>query len=93
MDEKQRRILERNRCLLVNNIVLTEDFYQWLRRESVIPETMIKDIQVRPNKKMISVFLVKSLKNLGSEGTSFIDRNTGQNMHTFLFSRQKNQKK
>ena len=46
MDEKQRRILDRNFFLLVKNLVLTEEFYDCLRRESVLPETMIKDIEV-----------------------------------------------
>ena len=46
MEEKQRRILDRNFFLLVKNMVLTDEFYDCLRRENVVPETMIKDIEV-----------------------------------------------
>ena len=46
MDEKHRRILDRNVFLLVKNMMLTEEFYDCLRQENVLPETMIKDIEV-----------------------------------------------
>lgn len=46
MDEKQREVLERNRALLVNNMIMTEDFFHLLKTEHVLPDTMIKDIQV-----------------------------------------------
>ena len=45
----------------------------------------------KANKKKISLFWVKGLKILGSVGrsTSFIDRNTFQNMHKILYCSEK----
>ena len=47
MEKHERDILRRNRFLLIKNIILTEEFYDLLRSYHVLPETMIRDVQVR----------------------------------------------
>lgn len=46
MEEKEKEILDRNYHLLVHNIILTEEFYNQLRWNQVLPDSMIDDIQV-----------------------------------------------
>lgn len=46
MEEKQKGILDRNRWLFLGNIIMTEEFFQALKTENVLPDTMIKDIKV-----------------------------------------------
>jgi hypothetical protein len=40
-------VIDKNRTLLTRNIILTEDFYNLLRQEKILSETMIKDVQVK----------------------------------------------
>lgn len=47
MDDKQKDILDRNSGLLVGNIIVTDEFFQLLKAETVLPDTMIQDIRVR----------------------------------------------
>ena len=47
MEKHERDILRKNRFLLIKNIILTEEFYDLLRSYHVLPETMIRDVQVR----------------------------------------------
>lgn len=46
MDEREREIVRRNHRLLVQNIILTDEFFDCLRNYHVLPETMIKDVKV-----------------------------------------------
>lgn len=46
MEENEKEILDRNYHLLVHNIILTEEFYNQLRWNQVLPDSMIDDIQV-----------------------------------------------
>ncbi len=46
MDERYRGLMERNRVLLLKNIILTEEFYELLLKEKVLPHSMIADVKV-----------------------------------------------
>lgn len=39
--------MERNRTLLTKNLILTDDFYDLLLKEKVLPQSMIADVKVR----------------------------------------------
>ncbi|XP_067668187.1 restin homolog [Haliotis asinina] len=45
MDERYRNIMERNRMLLTKNLILTDDFYDLLLKEKVLPQSMIADVK------------------------------------------------
>ncbi|ESO97420.1 hypothetical protein LOTGIDRAFT_159452 [Lottia gigantea] len=45
MDEKYKAILNRHRQLLIKNIILTDEFYELLDKEKVLPGAMIKDVK------------------------------------------------
>ena len=68
MDEKQRAVLERNRSLLVGNIVHTHHFFQLLKSEHVLTDTMIRDVQVN----VVYIFSKVSL----FKTTQYNDRST-----------------
>lgn len=46
MDVREREIIRRNHRLLIQNIILTEEFFDHLKNYHVLPDTMIKDIKV-----------------------------------------------
>lgn len=73
MEEQEKDILDRNYHLLVHNIILTEEFYNQLRWNQVLPDSMIDDIQVCLNLvkkknssrfKIINLFFNLRLRNL-----------------------------
>ncbi|XP_045157219.2 ERC protein 2-like [Mercenaria mercenaria] len=67
MDEKQRSILDRNQWLLVGNIVMTEDFFQVLRAENVLPDTMIRDVQAKTTQYERNTKLLETLRLRGGD--------------------------
>ena len=46
MDEQYREALQRHYRLLMTHISLSDDDIQQMAKEKILPETMIKDIQV-----------------------------------------------
>ena len=46
MEENEKAAIDRNYHLLINNIILTDEFYHQLRWNQVLPESMISDVQV-----------------------------------------------
>lgn len=46
MEEQEKAAIDRNYDLLINNIILTDEFYNQLRWNQVLPESMIADVQV-----------------------------------------------
>lgn len=46
MEERERELVDRNENLLIHNIILTEEFYNQLRWNQVLPDCMISDVQV-----------------------------------------------
>ncbi|XP_046353849.2 cilia- and flagella-associated protein 58-like [Haliotis rufescens] len=45
MDERYRNLMERNRTLLTKNLIITDDFYDLLLKEKVLPQSMIADVK------------------------------------------------
>ncbi|CAF0784028.1 unnamed protein product [Rotaria sordida] len=55
---KKRDILERYRSLLENNLILTDDFFQWFKEKKVLPDFVFDDIKIlsssyEKNKKLL----------------------------------------
>ncbi|XP_060559328.1 uncharacterized protein LOC132719567 [Ruditapes philippinarum] len=67
MDEKQKSILDRNQWLLLGNIVMTEDFFQALRTENVLPDTMVKDIRDKATQYERNTKLLETLRLRGGD--------------------------
>jgi len=66
MDEKTWHVLERNSGLLVGNMVLSEEFFRLLKTEHVLPDTMVRDIQVRAALVKASIFKLKTFIVIGN---------------------------
>ncbi|KAK3587582.1 hypothetical protein CHS0354_032782 [Potamilus streckersoni] len=67
MDQHQRQILERNRILIIKNLILTDEFYELLRTDSVLPDTMIRDVQGRKTREDRNSRLLETLMLRGCD--------------------------
>ncbi|XP_050410046.1 uncharacterized protein LOC126824737 isoform X2 [Patella vulgata] len=65
MDERYKAILDRHRQLLIKNIILTDEFYEMLQKERVLPDAMIKDVkegsnQEEKNERLLNALLLRT---------------------------------
>ncbi|XP_052074058.1 myosin-8-like [Mytilus californianus] len=67
MEEQEKAAIDRNHDLLINNIILTEEFYNQLRWNQVLPESMITDVQACKTKEEKIKHLLYTLKLRGSD--------------------------
>ncbi|XP_052774517.1 uncharacterized protein LOC128213059 [Mya arenaria] len=67
MDERHRSVLERNRGLLLGNIILTDEFFRLLKSEHVLPDTMINDIQSLKTQLSRNSRLLETLRLRGGD--------------------------
>lgn len=55
MDVREREIIRRNHRLLIQNIILTEEFFDHLKNYHVLPDTMIKDIKISVRFRLLAI--------------------------------------
>ncbi|XP_021342383.1 uncharacterized protein LOC110442867 isoform X2 [Mizuhopecten yessoensis] len=67
MEEKEKDIIERNKELLVRNIILTPEFYDMLQSYNVLPVTMVTDIKSAKSREERNRRLLKTLKLRGCD--------------------------
>ncbi|XP_063397387.1 uncharacterized protein LOC134681666 [Mytilus trossulus] len=67
MEEQEKAAIDRNYDLLINNIILTDEFYNQLRWNQVLPESMIADVQACKTKEDRIKQLLHTLQLRGSD--------------------------
>ncbi|XP_060077256.1 uncharacterized protein LOC132556836 [Ylistrum balloti] len=84
MEEKEKKIIDRNEELLVRNIVLTPEFYELLQTYNVLPVTMVTDIRTGKSKEEKNCRLLKTLKLRGCDAFRKLCHILSLTGHAFL---------
>ncbi|XP_033748505.1 uncharacterized protein LOC117333353 [Pecten maximus] len=84
MDEKEKDILDRNKELLVRNMVLTPEFYDLLQSYNVLPVTMVTDIRAGKSREDKNRRLLKTVKLRGCDSYRKLRHVLSLTGHAFL---------